>query len=115
MGEFCASRNPPRAHQWRCWSDNWAVIADPVNPCQRPVNQRHHKMLCLATGSSAHSTEKPSIASAISPWEVMTKVKSEFADPANPWGHQMHPVDPPFSHRVQSGKFPIQFCPRPSH
>jgi hypothetical protein len=51
---------------------------------QTLVKQRYHTMLWDCCGSSAHSTEKP-IASAISPWEAMTKVKSAFANPANPW------------------------------
>jgi hypothetical protein len=56
-------------------------------------------MLYAFCASSAHSTEKP-IASAISPQEAMTKVKSAFADPAKPW---MTPFINPKKQTVQSG------------
>ncbi len=47
-------------------------------------NRRHHRMLWTCCAGSSYSMQKP-IASAISPWEAMTWMKPESADPANPW------------------------------
>jgi hypothetical protein len=50
---------------------------------QVPLNQCHHRVLWACRGGWAHITEKP-IASAIFPWEAMTKLTSESAYPGNP-------------------------------